>query len=837
MTQSQVSHSYIGCIDRFADGVVCGWVIDRANLQEPVGVHVIIDGQETEYLLADELRQDLQRAPGHPTGKVGFRYSLPSTYFDGQEHRLSFRMLGDVVLCHNDSADPARAQRELVFQMRQTTKVDGYLEGFRHGQFVGWVTRTVWGGNADPGGCHVLVTCNGVRVAQVRANRHRPDVARARHCDSSCGFQLTVPPAFRSASPREFKFEVMPEGIELQGSPLVTSTIDDHLAETLSDVSGQLDALFQQFVKLRRRLTDLAPASAYSLADYDQWARAYYPALRARTAAQRLARSPSHDYEATPLVSVLMPAYRPTLSDFVAAVESVITQTYQNWELVIVDDGSRQVDLTAQIKAFCQRDRRIRRVVHKQNRGISAATNTAIEAARGAWVAFFDHDDLLVDVAIETLIDHAQRAGARVLYTDEDKVNAAGRFSEPNFKPDWNYRYLLGCNYICHLLFVARDALVEVGPLESRYDGAQDHDLILRLSELIPPRQIHHVPEVLYHWRLTPSSTAADVLHKGYAVQAGCLAVSDHLARRGIPATVESLPGLTIYNPVWQLADEPNVCIVIPFKDEVKNVRKCLEAVLNGTGYGSFEILLIDNWSATADAVAFVLSVRHHRNVRVMRVEEEGFNLSRLNNLGAANTQAPFILFLTGEVVPLKPDWLSLLCKEALLSDNVAAVAGRYLDPDGTVRHAGIAVGQFGIATPLHKGVRFDEFGFGGRLALSNEVTCVTADCMLVRASTFHQVGGFDEAGIKSAYNEVDLCLKIRSAGYRIIYCANMIGVHCESGIGLYKKDFDRNTEHFVGQHQLLERWSEHSLFRMDPAYNLHLGNLDRTFEDLNQPL
>ena len=440
----------MGFFDRFEDGVAYGWVVDTVAPLRPVRVHVVIDGQEVAQVVANESREDIQAAVGHPNGKVGFSYRVASEFLDDREHRLSFRLYGGIVVGHLDPANPSRPSPDLAFRIKLLPKVDGYVDGLRQGQMHGWVTRVEPGESEAKGGCHILVTCDGARVAQVRADRYRGDVATVTGCDPNCGFQLSLPRAFRSSTPRNFRFEVMPEGIEIKGSPVLTSTVEDQLEAALIEASDRMDSMFRDFIKLRRSITEMLPKPGFNLSDYDRWARAYYPALRKRVEREREARIASGLAAPDPLVSILLPAYRPVASDFAAAVESVIAQTYPAWELVIVDDCSRDPGLTAQIDAFCERDGRIRSVVRKRNGNISEATNTAIKAARGEWIAFFDHDDLLVDVAIEMMVRAAQMTGARLLYSDEDKIDQSGYYLEPNFKPDWNYRYMLGCNYVCH---------------------------------------------------------------------------------------------------------------------------------------------------------------------------------------------------------------------------------------------------------------------------------------------------------------------------------------------------------------------------------------------------
>lgn len=824
-----------GYFDRFEEGVATGWVMNASAPLQPITVFVVMDGQQVGQVLANIVRDDIRQALGHPTGAVGFRYDVPASYLDGKRHVLSFRLAGGAVLRYLDSSDTEASLDSLSFSIRRVAQVSGFVDGLRQGRLQGWVLRREPDAPSFAGGCHVRVTCNGRRVAQVRANRYRGDVVHAMGGEPNCGFSVEVPQAFRSSVPQTFRFEVMPEGIEIEGSPVVTSTVDDRLEDALLRITAQIDTLYRELAALRRGVVDLVPTPGYSLSDYDRWARAYYPALRARVDAERERRAAAGTAMATPLVSVLVPTYRPLMTDFVAAVESVIGQTYQNWELVIVDDCSKDAALTAGIKAMCKRDKRIRSVVRRVNGNISEATNTALEAARGEYVAFFDHDDMLVDVALEMMVEAALRTGARMLYSDEDKVDQAGYYLEPNFKPDWNYRYMLGVNYVCHLLFVERRLLQEVGPLRSKYNGAQDHDLILRLSEAVPREMIHHVPEVLYHWRKTPNSTATDMSRKSYALDAGVLAVGDHLQRRGIKAKVEVMEGLGLYRPVWQVDESPAVTIIIPFKDEVDTTRRCLETVLAKTEYANFDVILIDNWSVTQEALDFIAEAGALPQVRVLTVEEE-FNYSRLNNLAVAQTDAELLVFMNNDLFPETADWLRLLVNELLVDPGVAAVGGRFLYPNGTVQHAGVIVGEGGPACHVHKWAPGTDAGFTGRIVLSHEMTAVTGACMLVRAPVFREVGGFDEVGFKVAFNDVDLCLKIRMAGYRIVYCAEMVAAHHES-LSRGSDDRPEQEARFFGEQQLMaERWGSNPLFVSDPGYNPHFTVDRQTFFDLKAP-
>ncbi len=536
-----------------------------------------------------------------------------------------------------------------------------------------------------------------------------------------------------------------------------------------------------------------------------------------------------------PLVSILVPTYKPMMSDFTAAVDSVLSQTYRNWELIIVDDGAKSPEIAARIRQYCVEDPRIRAVTLKKNLGISGATNAGLREVRGEYVAFFDHDDLLVDVAIEMMVRAARETGARMLFSDEDKIDQAGYFLEPNLKPDYNHRYLLGCNYICHLLFVEAKTLAKVGELRAAYDGAQDHDLILRLVEEIPRSEIHHVPEVLYHWRKTPNSTAVNIGNKSYAIDAGVRAVGDHLKRIGVDAEVSAIRGLTLYGIKWLQKAQPKVSIIIPFKDQVDTTRRCIEALLAFTDYRAFEIVLVNNWSVTREAADFVKRVSRLHRVRVLTVEEE-FNYSRLNNLAARDNDAEYYFFMNNDVFVGDKDWLRTIVGEALAAPDIAVVGGKFLYPNDTVQHAGVVVGPAGVAAHVHRGAPLTDYGYIGRALLSHEVSAVTAAGMLIKASVFHQVGGFDEQHLKVAYNDVDLCLKVGEAGWRIVWCAEFTATHHES----LSRGSDDRPEHearfFAETRTMQERWGDNPRYRRDPFYSKHFTVDRQPFFDLVDP-
>ncbi|MFT8720243.1 glycosyltransferase, partial [Acetobacter sp.] len=579
-----------GHFDGVEDGYVRGWAVCNSPRFSPVKLHVIIDGQEVAVVMATLPREDVQASLSLPTPEAGFSFELPAEYFDGTKHTLSLRFEDRSVLPLSSDGKVT----SIIFAGHLKPSYKSYVDGVKQGALRGWVLREQRG-KADEGGVVLSIIVDGVRIGQTRADRYRGDVASVLGCNPNCGFEFAIPQSLRGSGQHKIEVLALPDNVALEGCPIITSFADDAFESRIIDVTNELDDLYRRMAKLRQELRDLVPKRPYTLGDYDRWARKYYPLLEKRVAEQRM-RDKGHPIEA-PLVSILCPVYRPLASDFEAAVQSVLDQTYENWELILVDDAGKSRETTDIINGFVKRDNRVKSIVLKKNVGIAGATNVAMDAAKGQYVAFFDHDDMLVNVAIEVMVRAACETGAKLLYSDEDKIDQAGYYLEPNLKPDFNYRYLLGCNYICHLTMVETKTMRQIGHLSSDYDGAQDHDFVLRATEILKPSDIFHVPEVLYHWRKTPNSTAADVSQKTYAINAGVKCVADHLKRRKIASKVSSIRGLTLYGIDWTFRKQPSVDIIVPFKDQVDITRNCVENILAHTDYKNYTITLIDNWS------------------------------------------------------------------------------------------------------------------------------------------------------------------------------------------------------------------------------------------------
>ncbi|MBX5472932.1 MAG: glycosyltransferase, partial [Acetobacteraceae bacterium] len=483
-----------GYIDNIEEGVITGWAVDLSQGNAPASLFIFIDDEPVANIHCSLRRMDLAAA-GLPAVKAGFQYEIPAKFFDGKYHRLAVRLSSGAFLEPSPELDIRDGA--IWFQLEPPSLIEGVVDGLVQGAICGWALRTDPVSNARIGGLDIVVSYEGQEIGRVKADRFRPDVARAANGPAQCGFIFLPPARFRDGGEYELRFHVAPEGKELKNSPLTVEYPSRAITTKLARLQGAVETLSTQLWELKKELRSLLSTTPYDLSShYDAWAREYF-----RTLEKNRVKTFGTNAGDGPLVSVICPTYRPDLRYFREAIESVIKQTYRNWELLVIDDHSNRQELSACIAEFCQRDRRIRAISLKKNLGISGATNEGIKAARGEWIAFFDHDDLLEPCALELMIAAAGQTGAKMLYSDEDKIEDGGNFSEPNLKPDWNYRLLLAQNYVCHLLMVEAKTLEKAGLLRSKYDGAQDHDLVLRLSEILAESEICHVREILYHWR------------------------------------------------------------------------------------------------------------------------------------------------------------------------------------------------------------------------------------------------------------------------------------------------------------------------------------------------
>jgi GT2 family glycosyltransferase len=530
------------------------------------------------------------------------------------------------------------------------------------------------------------------------------------------------------------------------------------------------------------------------------------PRMRAATRAPRR--------RATPLVSFVIPVYKPQLIHLEHAIASVLEQSDPSYEVVLCDDGSDDPEITAALGRLAKADRRIVVTALAENRGISAATNRAIESSSGSFVAFLDQDDLVAPRAVSALRTALEaNPDADVVYSDEDKVDHNGLRYDPLFKPEWSPDLLLSFAYTCHLTYVRRTVIDAIGGLRGEFDGSQDYDLALRATEVA--RSIVHLPDVLYHWRATPTSTASGAAAKPWAFEAGERAVADAIARRGEPGEVVSDPRFPgRYHVRRAITGSPTVSVIIPFRDEPSLLALCASSIRHDPGYEHMELLLVDNGSELPETRALLERLGSEPDVRI--IDAPGpFNWAAINNAAARQATGDVLLFLNNDIEARQGGWLHAMLGHALRPD-VGAVGARLLYPDGTIQHAGVVLGLGGIAGHVLRGLPGDRPGYNSMAIVTRESSVLTGACLMVRKDVFFEVGGFDEQ-LAVAFNDVDFSLKLREHGYRLVYTPLAELVHYES------KSRGHTDDKFESE-RILGRWSN-ALRAGDPYLNIHLSH------------
>jgi GT2 family glycosyltransferase len=509
-----------------------------------------------------------------------------------------------------------------------------------------------------------------------------------------------------------------------------------------------------------------------------------------------------------PTISLLMPVYNTPERFLRLAIESVRRQTYPHWELCIADDGSAQRHVGTILEEFAALDPRIKIAAGGRHGGIAAASNAALSIATGAYIGLLDHDDEIAEHALYRMAKEIVADPAvDMLYSDEDKLQPDGKRVIPFFKPDWSPEFFLGCMYTCHL-GVYRTALVrEIGGFRGEFDNAQDYDLVLRLIERTD--RIKHVPDILYHWRLLPNSTAAGVAAKPEAHAAGLRALQGHLDRTGRAGNVQLGPSAGLNHVRFQIVGRPKVSIIIPSlcRPEGRGdslVERCVGSVFHGTRYKSFEVLVLDRHTMSP-AIEKTLTGWGVRRVTY----DQPFNWSRVNNLGAARATGEHLLFLNDDTEIIHADWLDAML-EYSQQGPIGVVGAKLLFPDGGLQHVGVTVLDRKPGHPFY-GYPGHHPGYFARNLLAHNCAAVTGACLMTRADVFREIGGFDQA-FPLNYNDVDYCLRVRQKGYRVVYTPHARLHHHEavSKDGVFSKELDA----------FRARWGADA---RDPYYNPNL--------------
>lgn len=657
-------------------------------------------------------------------------------------------------------------------------------------EIQGWVVD-------QRGSVEVTVHQEDASLLDCRISRgRRPDVVERRNLDEEYKTQ-------------EIGFRISAALPEIKGGEIILHFCGDSVTKTYTI---DIEELRKQN-KPKGFLSRLFGKESVAEGGYEAWL------ARHKVDKRTLRRQKHAAFAQKPLISIVIPLYCTPLPYLKELLESVRRQSYENWQLCLAD-GSPDDKAKEFIEKHYGREKRIVYRKLEENGGISVNTNEAVALAAGEYLMLCDHDDTLEPDALYEIVKAINDTGADVLYTDEDKVSMDGRhYFDPNFKPDFNLFRLRENNYICHIFVVKKSLTDETGLLRSEFDGAQDFDFILRCCE--KAQKITHIPKVLYHWRCHMDSTAADPSSKAYAYEAGRKAVREHYQRLGIDAKVEMTERPGWYRSHVKVQGNPLISVIIPNKDHTDDLELCLFSMTRKSTYRNYEILIVENNSEKEETFEYYRKLPdRYPKARVLTWEKE-FNYSAINNFAAKEAKGEYLLFLNNDVEILTPDWMEEMLQNCQ-QENVAAVGAKLYYPDDTIQHAGVVLGLGGIAGHIMCRASKEDPGYFGRMISVQEISAVTAACMMVKKSDFDAVGGLDET-FQVAFNDIDLCMKFRAAGKKIIFTPYAELYHYESkSRGLEDTPekqfrFDKEVKRFQ------EKWAQ-QLEMGDPYYSPNLS-------------
>ena len=520
------------------------------------------------------------------------------------------------------------------------------------------------------------------------------------------------------------------------------------------------------------------------------------------------------DYE--PKISIVVPTYNTPLKFLKEMVESLENQTYSNWELCIGDGSEGNQELEEALKAYQEKDKRIKYKILPKNMGISGNTNGALELATGEYVGLLDHDDALAINALYEVVNALQETDYDVIYTDEDMTSYDMKVhKDPKFKPDFSMDLLCSHNYITHFFVVKTEIIKKIGGFRSEFDGSQDYDLIFRCVE--EAKQIKHIPKILYYWRMHENSVAGNPASKMYAYEAGKRAIEEHFKRTGVSAKVEHTELWGMYHVIYDTPGDPLVSIIIPNKDHIEDLEKCVSSIQEKSSYRNIEFIIVENNSEKEKTFAYYEELeKRYDNVKVVYWKKE-FNYSAINNFGVQYANGDYLLFLNNDTEIINDTAISEMLG-CCMREDVGIVGAKLLYEDDTIQHAGVVIGIGGFAGHVFVGLDKDDYGYMVRPRINCNYSAVTAACMMTSKEDFLSVGGFTEE-FAVALNDVDYCLKIREKGKWVVYNAFSLWHHYESKSRGYEDTPEkiRRFENEISKFQ--KRWKT-LLEEGDPFYN-----------------
>ena len=562
--------------------------------------------------------------------------------------------------------------------------------------------------------------------------------------------------------------------------------------------------------------------------DYDTWMERNMPSKKDL---QRFSLV-QEKFVLRPLISIILPVYQPDPKFLKAAINSVQTQIYDNWELCIVDDASPSNEGRKIIEKMAGEDTRIKYHFREENGHIAACSNDALKLATGSFIGFLDHDDMLSSDALYQVVSAINDdTELDLIYSDEDKVNENGQFSDPYFKPDWSPDSFLARNYINHFTVVRKELVDKVGGFRQGFEGSQDFDLLLRVTELT--NKIHHIPKVLYHWRMHKGSTAMVENAKSYAFESGVKALTEAFVRRKVDGRAKIIKGLPGYYQIrYNIKLPGKVSIIIPSKDQKDVLKVCIDSIITRSTWSNYEIILISNNSTDPELFELAASYKEKLGEKFQFFEHNiEFNYSAIMNFAVSKSSGEYIALLNNDTEIVTADWMEAMMEQAQRK-SIGAVGVKLLYHNDTIQHAGVVIGLGGVAGHTFIGKQKDEPGYYYYLWAVNNYSSVTAACLMCRKDVYHEVGGFDE-NLAVEYNDVDFCLKLVEKGYRNVFLPHVVLYHYESlSRGHPHKDKESYARHVREIKYFKDRWQKY--IDHDPCYN---PNLSKDYTDFRLAL
>ena len=699
---------------------------------------------------------------------------------DGEEKTLLWE-------CAGDDLDELVKDKLVEFHIDRVEVLYGLML-----EIQGWTTD-------QRGNVEVTVHKENTELLDCKITRgRRPDVVERRHLDDDYKNQ-------------EIGFSISAAFLEIPGNRIVLHFCGDSTTKTY-EIDIKALRKEQKSKGFWGRLFHKDKDGEHK-EDYEEW-------FKRHKADRRTLRKQRHThFEQNPLISIVIPLYCTPTPYLRELIDSVRAQSYTNWQLCLAD-GSPDQKVEEYIQKRYGKDSRILYKHLEENGGISINTNKAIEMATGEYLMLSDHDDTLEPDALYEIVkainDHQ---GPEIVYTDEDKLSMDGEFYfEPHFKSDYNLFRLRDNNYICHIFAVKKALVDQVGGLRQEYDGSQDYDFILRCCE--QAKQVIHIPRVLYHWRCHEESTAENPESKTYAFESGKRAIEEHYRRTGIDAEVYQGEFLGLYRTRFHRDHDPLISIIIPNKDHIDDLKRCMDSIDQKSTYKNYEYIIVEN-NSTDDATFQYYKKLEAENPKAHVVYwDKEFNYSAINNYGAAFAKGEYLLLLNNDTEIINEDCLEELLGYCMRSD-VGAVGARMYYEDDTIQHAGVVIGFGGIAGHCFVLQPRGTTGYCHRIICAQDYSAVTAACMMVKREAFDKVGGLTEE-LAVAFNDIDFCMKLREAGYLIVYNPYAELYHYESkSRGL--EDTPEKVARFNKEIQIFERRWPDIMRDGDPYYNPNL--------------